>query len=66
LGSVQTTLCSFYRTNGFSACCLILSILDFSVSLSDVCYPDWHTFGVPEIRLIHLSMKKPLFFRDFL
>ena len=44
-------------------CCFILSILYFFVhsiqkernfapkvsSLSDVCYRDWHTFGVPEI-----------------
>ena len=32
-----TPLCSFYRTNGFSGCCSILSILDFSFSLFDVC-----------------------------
>jgi len=61
-------------------CCLILSILYFFVhalqeecnfapkvsSLSDVCYRDWHTFGVPAIWFVHLSMKKPLFFRGFL
>ena len=35
-------------------------------SLSDVCYRDWHTFGIPEIWFVHLSMKKPLFFRGFL
>jgi hypothetical protein len=56
-------------------CCSILSILYFFVqalqeerniapkmsSLSDVCYRDWHTFGIPEIWFLHLSMKKPLF-----
>jgi hypothetical protein len=61
-------------------CCSILSILYFFVhsvqeernfalkvsSLSDVCYRDWHTFGVPEIWFVPLSMKKPLFFRGFL
>ena len=58
-------------------CCSILSILYFCVhtlqeernfapkvsSLSDVCYRDWRTFGVPEIWLVHLSIKKTLFFR---
>ena len=61
-------------------CCSILSILYFFVhsiqkerilpstlfSLDEACYRDWHTFGVPEIWLVHLSMKKPLFFRGFL
>jgi hypothetical protein len=32
-------------------------------SLDEVCYRDWHTFGVPKIWFVHLSMKKPLFFR---
>lgn len=27
-------------------------------SLSDACYRDWHTFGVPGIWLVNLSMKK--------
>jgi hypothetical protein len=61
-------------------CCFILSILYFFVhslqeernfalkvsSLSNVCYRDWHTFGIPEIRFVPLSMKNPLFFRGFL
>jgi hypothetical protein len=61
-------------------CCSILSILCFFVhalqeernfapkmsSLSDVGYRDWHTFGVPAIWLVHLSMKKPLKNRGFL
>src|SRR5215208_56895 len=56
-------------------CCSILSILYFFVhslqeernfapkmsSLSNVCYRDWHTFGIPEIWLDHLSMKNPCF-----
>jgi hypothetical protein len=61
-------------------CCSILSILYFCVhalqeernfapkmsSLSDVYYRNWHTFGIPEIWFVPLSMKKPLFFRGFL
>jgi len=58
-------------------CCSILSILYFFVhalqeernfapkmsSLSDVCYRDWHTIGIPAIWFVHLSLKKPLFFQ---
>ena len=61
-------------------CCSIPSILYFFVhsiqksvfcpstlsSLFEACYRDWHTFGVPEIWLVHLSMKKPLKNRGFL
>ena len=28
-------------------------------SLSDVCYRDWHTFGVPETWFVYLSEKTP-------
>src|SRR5215212_8849874 len=56
-------------------CCSILSILYFFVhalqeernfapkmsSLSEVCYRDWHTFGIPAIWFVHLFMKNPCF-----
>jgi len=61
-------------------CCSSPSILYFFVhsiqksvfcpstlsSLDEACYRDWHTFGVPEIWFVHLSMKRLLFFRGLL
>ena len=56
-------------------CCSILSILYFCVhslqrehiftpkssSLSEACYRDWHTFGIPKIWLVHRYIKNPVF-----
>jgi hypothetical protein len=30
-------------------------------SLNEACYPDWHTFAVPEILFVPLSIKNPCF-----
>jgi hypothetical protein len=34
-------------------------------SLDEACYRDWRTFGVPEIRSVHLSLKKTPVFQGF-
>jgi hypothetical protein len=71
---------SFYQTNGFwTAASSYQFFISSSIpskksvfcpsalfSLDEACYRDCHTFGVPEIWFVHLSMKKPLFFRGFL